>query len=350
MARARNIKPGFFTNDELVELPFEVRLLFIGLWTLADREGRLVDRPKKIKMEIFPADSVECDGALAMLEKSGFILRYTKEDGKFIQIINWKKHQNPHIKEAASSIPSPWENDADTNQTNNISDEHHASTIQAPCNTQPLPARAGLIPDSGYLIPDSLNPIPEPTPLLQTTLINQDAPEDEPKKPRAEIALSIAFRANGVRCQPADPRLLQLAAQGVTPETVAAACMEAKESSPDSLNLGYVIKIIERWAKKAAEVQAKGAAAPKRETAWWATDVTIIAKGTELSMMPNPGEGMPSFKARIQAAIDNGGVPPAARPGPAMSISVADEERKAPVRRPAGAPSLASMVKNREAA
>ena len=31
MARARNIKPGFFTNDELVELPFATRLLFIGL-------------------------------------------------------------------------------------------------------------------------------------------------------------------------------------------------------------------------------------------------------------------------------------------------------------------------------
>lgn len=39
MARARNIKPGFFTNDELVELPFEVRSLFIGLWAIADREG-----------------------------------------------------------------------------------------------------------------------------------------------------------------------------------------------------------------------------------------------------------------------------------------------------------------------
>ena len=31
MARARNIKPGFFTNDLLAELPFETRLLFIGL-------------------------------------------------------------------------------------------------------------------------------------------------------------------------------------------------------------------------------------------------------------------------------------------------------------------------------
>ena len=41
MARARNIKPGFFRNADLAELTFEARLLFIGLWTLADSEGRL---------------------------------------------------------------------------------------------------------------------------------------------------------------------------------------------------------------------------------------------------------------------------------------------------------------------
>lgn len=58
MARMRTIKPGFFTDEELVELPFEVRLLFVGLWTLADREGRLTDKPKQIKMAIFPAAHV----------------------------------------------------------------------------------------------------------------------------------------------------------------------------------------------------------------------------------------------------------------------------------------------------
>ena len=67
MARARNIKPAFFRNAELVELSFEARLFFIGLWTAADRDGRLEDRPKQIKMEIFPADSVDCDALLSDL-------------------------------------------------------------------------------------------------------------------------------------------------------------------------------------------------------------------------------------------------------------------------------------------
>ena len=64
MARARNIKPGFFRNADLAELPIEARLLFIGLWTIADREGRMEDRPKQIKMELFPADSLDCDGPI----------------------------------------------------------------------------------------------------------------------------------------------------------------------------------------------------------------------------------------------------------------------------------------------
>jgi len=141
MARARNIKPGFFTNDELVELPFETRLLFIGLWTIADRAGRLLDRPKKIRMDIFPGDDVDVDKSLCSLALSGFIARYVADGRPCIQIINWDKHQNPHVKEAASTIPAI--------------DQHQTSTIQAPVNAQPLPERAGLIPDSLNLIPDS---------------------------------------------------------------------------------------------------------------------------------------------------------------------------------------------------
>ena len=71
MARARNIKPGFFTNPELAELPFETRLLFAGLWTVADKKGRLEDRPKKIKMQVFPADTVDIDTMLEQLHKAG---------------------------------------------------------------------------------------------------------------------------------------------------------------------------------------------------------------------------------------------------------------------------------------
>ena len=132
--RARNIKPGFFQNEYLVELEPQVRLLFIGLWLMADREGRLEDRPKKIKMQVFPADSWDVDAMLQELHDHELIVRYEVDSKRYILIPAWDKHQNPHVKERPSTIPAP--------------DSHNAD----PVNTDASPA------DS--LIPDSLNPSP----------------------------------------------------------------------------------------------------------------------------------------------------------------------------------------------
>ncbi|MGS3331653.1 HNH endonuclease [Serratia marcescens] len=107
MARSRNIKPGFFTNDELAECSPYARLLFAGLWTIADREGRGEDRPKKIKVLVLPFDSVDVNELMQALHERGFIRRYEVEGEKYFQICNWSKHQNPHHKEIASVIPSP---------------------------------------------------------------------------------------------------------------------------------------------------------------------------------------------------------------------------------------------------
>lgn len=129
MARARNIKPSFFINEELVELDFATRLLFIGLWTIADRDGRLEDKPKKIKMSLFPADDIDVNNALNELQSSGFIKRYEISNNQYIQILAFKKHQNPHIKEPASNIPAPCENGASTVQELNENDASHADSL-----------------------------------------------------------------------------------------------------------------------------------------------------------------------------------------------------------------------------
>lgn len=141
MARARNIKPSFFANDDLADIDPLGRLLFIGLWTLADREGRLEDRPRRIKAEVLPYDDCNVDGLLDDLQKHGFIQRYEAGGDRFIQVVNFAKHQNPHVKETASSIPAP--------------DEHHTSTVQEQCEEEPKPEPAGLIPDSPFPLTDS---------------------------------------------------------------------------------------------------------------------------------------------------------------------------------------------------
>jgi len=76
-------------------------------------------------------------------------------------------------------------------------------------------------------------------------------------------ALSMAMRSFGVMSNPADPRLMAIADQGVTAETVKAACEQAKRSKPNEpIGPAYVIAILERWAKEASELKATGAAKP----------------------------------------------------------------------------------------
>jgi len=143
VARARNIKPAIMTNDELAELDPLARLLFIYLWMLADRSGRLEDRPKKIKGEALPYDNADVDAMLSELQASGFILRYQVEGHRLIQIVNFAKHQTPHIREADSSLPEPVQSTA------------KAVPRQVQGDGEALPRSPdSLIPDS--LIPDSL--------------------------------------------------------------------------------------------------------------------------------------------------------------------------------------------------
>lgn len=105
MARSRNIKPGFFANEDLPEIEPIGRLLFIGLWTIADREGRLEDRPRKIKGELLRFDNCDVDNLLQILHDNKFIVRYSVDGNNYIQICNFVKHQSPHPKEAPSEIP-----------------------------------------------------------------------------------------------------------------------------------------------------------------------------------------------------------------------------------------------------
>lgn len=149
MARLRTLKPGFFSNEMLAEVPPLGRLLFQGLWCIADRAGRLEDRPRKIKAEVLPYDDADADELLQCLSAHGFILRYAAGEQRFIQIVNFDKHQSPHKMEAASIIPAP--------------DDHDTSTLQAPDDD-------GLIVGSGILelntpLPPAAESTPKPVPV-----------------------------------------------------------------------------------------------------------------------------------------------------------------------------------------
>src|SRR5687767_8639401 len=159
MARARNIKPGFFKSYELADLGPHVQLLFAGLWCLADREGRLKDQPRLIKAEIFPYYDVNVNGGLTLLNESGFVKRYTVNGEAFIQILKFSEHQSPHNTEKPSKIPGLEHADQAEQPANphesSITQKNGALTVDSRKSNGGNRSDS-LIPDS--LIPDSLIP------------------------------------------------------------------------------------------------------------------------------------------------------------------------------------------------
>lgn len=156
MARARNIKPGFFVNDDLCELPALTRLLFIGLWCVADRAGRLLDRPKRIKLEVLPGDDCDIDAMLWELHSRNFIVRYEFGGQSFIEVCNWAKHQRPHHTEKSSEFVSASYDRATVKAApDKASPDNREITVKQPTLVSRTPSDTGyLIPDTGYLIPE----------------------------------------------------------------------------------------------------------------------------------------------------------------------------------------------------
>lgn len=105
--RSRNIKPGFFKNEYLAECDPKARLLFAGLWCMADREGRLEYRPKRIKAELLPYDNCKIEDLLNQLGNTGFVTFYSVDGCHYIVIPKFLEHQNPNVKESESTIPAP---------------------------------------------------------------------------------------------------------------------------------------------------------------------------------------------------------------------------------------------------
>ncbi|UXZ62322.1 hypothetical protein NUJ28_06285 [Burkholderia multivorans] len=93
MARIRTIKPDFWTDEKIVELSFEARLFFIGSWNFADDNGNLQRSAKKLKMQIFPADSIDCEPIIQSLIAHGMLSEYEVNGEKYLHIKGFRKHQ-----------------------------------------------------------------------------------------------------------------------------------------------------------------------------------------------------------------------------------------------------------------
>lgn len=290
MARARNIKPGFFKNETLAELPMAYRLLFIGLWIIADREGRLEDRPKRIRMEIFPADDVDCDAGLQALVDAGMVRRYEVEGNKFIDIPSFLQHQKPHPREVPSTIPPCPSNTKAQPRT----DQGKTKALSSPA-------------ECGFLNPESKPAVlttPGKTPRASALAVKAGAALESLRvhpstveEPGIRGELHALCTANNVRCNAMHPQLVEWARDGVTVEQLREAIVQARITKPpeESLNPPYLAPILERVR----------AGRQPQNAAWKSDDQAALAKGLEVGIKPKPGEDFHTFRNRIGDAIAN---------------------------------------------
>jgi hypothetical protein len=134
MPRIRTIKPEYFTDDDLAALSPLARLAFIGLWTQADKAGRLEDRPRRLKALIAPYDDVDFDALLDQLVEGRFLVRYEVDGRRYLQVRTWEKHQRPHHSEPESAFPG-------LNSQNTVSTPSHDGDF--PSSHGDYPSSAG---------------------------------------------------------------------------------------------------------------------------------------------------------------------------------------------------------------
>jgi hypothetical protein len=250
MARARNVKPGLFKNEILGVADPLYTLLFEGLWLLADREGRLEDRPLRIKGELFPyRDGLDMVAMLSWLEREGFIRRYSSNGFALIQIVAFGKHQTPHGTEKDSTFPNE-----DGQYTVHVRGKNGYATGQFSFvdslltvkDQEPNP----LTPDSGFLIPDS--GLPEVTPAAPSP-----APKPKKSKPTATAMPENFGISERVRSWAKDKGYGQLEQHL---EAFTAKC-RAKAYTYASWDDAFMEAIREDWAKLRGKA-ANGAAPP----------------------------------------------------------------------------------------
>lgn len=116
MARMRSFKPEYFKDQDLAEdLPGpegrDARLLYPGLWCLADEFGRLRGDARSIKGELFAYDDDMTpdviDKLIDMLAETGRAVRYSVGRSVYLYLPKLAKHQRLEPHKTPSRLPEP---------------------------------------------------------------------------------------------------------------------------------------------------------------------------------------------------------------------------------------------------
>jgi hypothetical protein len=171
MSKIRTVKPELFRHEHLFEAEqisgLPLRLIFIGLFTVVDAEGRFRWRPRQLKLDILPYDEINFTAALSALVEFGFVEQYEYGDEYYGHIPTWHKHQSINQREPDSVLPDPQKGCILKPPATDRSTPVNASTVQSDEHT---------IPVQGIHRPASASSTPSP---------NSDLVLNESNKPTA---------------------------------------------------------------------------------------------------------------------------------------------------------------------
>jgi hypothetical protein len=109
VARIRTIKPQLWGSGDVTPLSRDARLLFVGLISMADDDGRFLAAINAINGYVFPNDELAPSQVRKWMKEivtTGAIHLYTVDGITYGCIPNWHKHQviNRHTP---SPLPNP---------------------------------------------------------------------------------------------------------------------------------------------------------------------------------------------------------------------------------------------------
>lgn len=111
MARKRMIDPNIWKDPNFAKLTDPEKVLFIGIISNADDEGRIIATPEALKADIFPYDHKKPASVVKKLRESVVtelknVCLYKNDEVEYIALLRWNRYQKPkHLK--ASILPKP---------------------------------------------------------------------------------------------------------------------------------------------------------------------------------------------------------------------------------------------------
>ncbi len=109
MARKRMIDPNIWQSEDFGKLSNLAKIVFIGLFSLADDEGRGRANPTYLKSTLFPYNekmrSTDIEVALSEISRNMSILFYSYNESNYYSLLSWNTFQKID-KPTDSKIPA----------------------------------------------------------------------------------------------------------------------------------------------------------------------------------------------------------------------------------------------------